>query len=109
MDLRIKALAVTAAFVLIFISGYFVKDKIDEAAQADLLRQQIKAQIERQDAMAATARATEAERDAWRQRFATLNRKWSEIRAQEPNSCLLGDSRIGLLRDATAPLGEAPR
>jgi hypothetical protein len=109
MDLRIKLLASAAVALFVFLGGYYVKDKIDEAAQADLLRQQIKAQVEQQDALTAKAAATEAERDAWRQRFGNLNRKWSVIRAQEPDTCPLGDSRIGLLRDATAPLGEAAR
>lgn len=108
-DFWVRAGAIAAAVLGIFLGGYFVKGKIEEAEQADILRQQIKTQIERQDAMAATAEKTEAELVQARSLNAKLNRKWSEIRAQDPHSCLLGDSRIGLLRDATGPLGEAPR
>lgn len=99
----------TLAVLSVFLGGYFVKGKIEEAEQADVLRQQIRAQVERQDKLAAKAEAVEAELAVLRQKQSTINRKWSELRAQEPSPCLLGDSRIGLLRDATGPVGETPR
>jgi hypothetical protein len=109
MDLRIKLLASAALALFVFLGGYYVKDKIDEAAQADLLRQQIKAQVERQDVLTDIARRTEKELAMIRAANSKLNRRWSSIRAEKPNPNLLDADRIGLLRDATAPLGEAAR
>lgn len=101
--------AIAAAVVVIFNAGFYVSEKFEEAAQADILRQQIKAQTEKQDSMAAKAEAAEAELSALRRNQSTINRKWNQIRAKDPSLCLLGDSRVGLLRDATGPVGEASR
>lgn len=105
--LRMGLLAL--AVLSVFLGGYFVKGKIEEAEQADVLRQQIRAQVQRQDELAAKAEAVEAELANLRQKQSTINRKWNQLRAQESSPCLLGDSRIGLLRDATGPVGETAR
>lgn len=109
MNFRIKIAALAATVLTVFLGGYFVKGKIEEAEQADLLRQQIRAQIERQDALTAIARRTEDELTRARAANANLNRRWNTLRAEKPDPCLLDADRIGLLRDATAPLGEAAR
>jgi Tfp pilus assembly protein PilN len=107
--LWLKAGAAVAVVVLIFVGGYFVKGKIEEAEQADILRQQIKAQIERQDVFAAAAKRTEDELARIKAEKSKTNREWDKIRAEKPATHLLDDRRIRLLRDATAPMGEAPR
>lgn len=104
-----KVGAIVAAVIVIFNAGFFIKGKFEEAAQADILRQQIKAQAEKQDDMKAKAEAAEAMLAALRRNQSDINRKWNQIRAQDPSLCLLGDSRVGLLREATSPAGEAAR
>jgi Tfp pilus assembly protein PilO len=104
-----KVGAIVAAVIVIFNAGFFIKGKFEEAAQADILRQQIKAQAEKQDDMKAKAEAAEAVLSALRRNQSDINRKWNQIRAQDPSLCLLGDSRVGLLREATGPAGEAAR
>jgi hypothetical protein len=108
-QLWIRAGALLAAVVLVFVGGYFVKGKIEEAEQADILRQQIKAQIERQDVLAENAKRTEAELARIRAEKTNTDREWDKIRAEKPATHLLDARRIRLLRDATAPMGETAR
>lgn len=107
--LHIKALAAVAAVIFVFLGGYRLKATVEEARQADVLRQQIRGMVERQDAAAITARATEAELARIRAANANLNRKWNAVRAEKPDPCLLDDRRVGVLRDATGPSGDAAR
>lgn len=98
-----------ALLVVVFVAGLWVKGKFEEAEQADILRQQIAAQVKRQDDINAASHRLEAELAKARKRSDNINRKWSVIRAENPFNCVLDDSRIGLLRDATSPAGKAGR
>ncbi len=98
-----------ALLVVCFVAGMWVKGKFEEAEQADLLRQQIAAQVKRQDDINAIAHRLEADLAKARQRSNNINRKWSVIRAKNPSDCVLDDGRIRLLRDATTPAVESQR
>lgn len=101
-------LAVFAAVaVWLSLAGYWLKGVVEEAGQADLLRQQIKATAKRIGEQNAIAKQAEAELQADRAALATLNKKWTAIRAQKDRAaCQLDADAVRVLRDA-AP-GHAP-
>ena len=107
MNLWVKLGAVVAAIVVVFVAGLWINATMEEADQADILRKQIRVQIERQDRNDATARRVELELAEQRKKTANLYRRWSAIRETPSNICPLTDSRIRLLKDATAASSES--
>ena len=101
---------VAAAILLVFDAGYYVKGKFDEADQAEVLRDQIRADRTEQDRVAGVAKAAEADLLAQRQKLANLNKRWSAYRAQKDHTdCRLDPDAIGLLKDATSGASGLPR
>lgn len=90
------------------LSGLYLRGLYEEAGQADILRQQIKAAAERQDEQNAIAQAAEDRLRADRENLATLNRKWNAIRANKDRApCQLDADALRMLRDADAPNNSA--
>lgn len=105
-----KVAAVCAAGIWLSLAGYWMKGLVEEAGQAQVLREQIKANRDAQDKINAVARAAETQLAAERRKAAELNRKWKAIRETESHAvCTLDDDTLGLLRDATVPAGLLPR
>lgn len=91
-----------AILALLLLGGY-AKGIYDEAGQADVLRKQIAATAERIDHQNAIAKKTEAQLQAYRQTFATLNKKWNAVRANKDRAvCQLDPDTIGVLKDASS-------
>ena len=87
--------------------GGWMKGIYDEAGQADLLRQQIKATAERIDTQNAVAKRAEAQMQADRTTIAALNKKWTAVRANKDRAvCQLNADAIRVLKDASS--GDAP-
>lgn len=105
-----KLAAVCGAAIWLSLAGYWLKGVVEEAGQAEVLRGQIKANLEAQDKINTVARAAETQLASERRKAAELNRKWKVIRETESHAvCTLDDDTLGLLRDATGPAGVLPR
>ncbi|MDY3551383.1 hypothetical protein R5W24_000459 [Gemmata sp. JC717] len=99
-----KALVAAAVGIGLVLGGVWLKGTMAEAAQADVLREQIKADRAAQERANGIAQAAEEQLEAERQKSADLNRKWSQIRESKSRAvCALDDDTVSLLRDATSP------
>ena len=88
------------AFALLLVGGW-MKGVYDEAGQSDLLRQQIAATAKKIDQQNTVAKQTEVELQASQRAFATLNKKWTAIRAQKDRAvCQLDTDTVRVLKDA---------
>lgn len=87
---------------------WHVKDKFDQAAQAEALKAQIEATAEKQKAVEAQAAEAEAALLTERKKTAILNQKWGAYRATNHTDCKLPDGAIGLLEDASSPVRDLP-
>lgn len=105
-----QSVAACAVVIWLFLAGFWLKGVVAEAAQAEVLREQIKANREAQDKLNAVARAAEATLAAERQKAAELNRKWRKTRDAENRAvCALDDDTLGVLREAARPAGVPAR
>lgn len=108
-SVKIRLLLIASAALSVFLLGFYIKGKFEEAEQAAVLRQQIKAGIERQDRINQIARDTEAALLTERQKSAMLKQKWSALRGDKNRTvCTFDADTVGLLRTATSA-GDAPR
>lgn len=88
----------------------WIDGKFEDAAQADILRKQIAANVEKQDEITARAEKAEADVLTEKEKYANLQRQWRKIRASENHSvCALDGDTIGLLREATRAAGVPAR
>lgn len=93
-----------ALAIWLLLAGYWLKGLVEEAKQAETLREQVKANAAAQDRINGIAAETETKLAANRRREAEINRKWNTIREAESRAvCTLDDDVISLLRDATVP------
>ena len=92
------------AIIFLFNAGFSVKGKFDEAAQADILRDQIKAATAKNDQLQKIAVKTEAKEAADRQVISSLQQQWSADRAKKKSpDCPLSSDSLSLLGQATVP------
>ncbi|AWM37009.1 hypothetical protein GobsT_50940 [Gemmata obscuriglobus] len=98
-----KPYLIALGVLALLLFGGWMKGIYDEAGQADILRQQIAATAERIDRQNALAKKAEAEMQADRLALATLNKKWTAIRAQKDRAvCQLDADAVRVLKDASA-------